>query len=90
MEEDERVIGNRGPRREDSARWGGTAATRPRPSRCCSASPRRRSRPSRSSRRRRSSGAPDARTLRVGVEETTRVLTEAAISGKIDYLRGPK
>ena len=45
--------------------------------RCCSASPRRRSRPIRSSRRRR-------------FQETTRVLTEAAINGKVDYLRGLK
>jgi DNA-directed RNA polymerase subunit beta' len=28
--------------------------------------------------------------MRVGVEETTRVLTEASISGKIDHLRGLK
>ncbi len=35
-------------------------------------------------------GAPDARTVRVGAEETTRVLTEASISGKMDYLRGLK
>jgi len=34
--------------------------------------------------------APDARTVRVGAEETTRVLTEASISGKMDYLRGLK
>jgi len=35
-------------------------------------------------------GAPDAQTVRVGAEETTRVLTEASISGKMDYLRGLK
>jgi len=28
--------------------------------------------------------------VRVGAEETTRVLTEASISGKMDYLRGLK
>ena len=45
--------------------------------RCCWASPRRRSRPTRSSRRRR-------------FQETTRVLTEAAINGAVDHLRGLK
>ena len=35
-------------------------------------------------------GAPNARAMRVGVEVTTRVLTEASISGKIDHLRGLK
>ena len=45
--------------------------------RCSSASPRRRSPPTRSS--------PPLR-----FQETTRVLTEAAISGKVDYLRGLK
>jgi hypothetical protein len=35
-------------------------------------------------------GAPNARAVRVGVEVTTRVLTEASISGKIDHLRGLK
>ena len=45
--------------------------------RCCWASPRRRSRPIRSSPRPR-------------FQETTRVLTEAAINGKVDYLRGLK
>ena len=35
-------------------------------------------------------GAPNVRTLHVGVEETTRVLTEASTSGKVDYLRGLK
>ena len=54
-----------------------TAAGRRRRSRCCSGSPRRRSRPTRSSRRR-------------SFQETTRVLTEASISGKIDHLRGLK
>ena len=63
-EENERVI--------DAGRH-----VRPRAGRCCSASPRRRSRPIRSSRRRR-------------FQETTRVLTEAAINGKVDYLRGLK
>ncbi len=105
MEENERVIGNRGPRRAVWARWGGgAAAIRRRPSRCCSASPRHRSTPARRIRALGApavdrvvhlggvvpAGIPDARTLRVGVEETTRVLTEAAISGKIDYLRGLK
>ncbi len=48
-------------------------------------------RPSRSSRRRRSGGAPDARTLRVGVRGNhLRPHTEAAISAKIDYLHGLK
>ena len=45
--------------------------------RSCSASPRRRSRPIRSS-------------PRPSFQETTRVLTEAAINGKVDYLRGLK
>ena len=35
-------------------------------------------------------GAPGARTVRAGVEVTTRVLTEASISGKVDHLRGLK
>ena len=46
-------------------------------SRSCSASPRHRSRPSRSSRA-------------SSFQETTKVLTEAAISGKVDELRGLK
>jgi hypothetical protein len=65
-------------------------AVRRRAGHCCLGSRRRRSLPTRSSRRRRSAGVPDARTLRVGVEETTRVLTEASISGKVDHLRGLK
>jgi len=36
------------------------------------------------------SRAPNARIMRVGVEVTTRVLTEASISGKTDHLRGLK
>ena len=32
-------------------------------------------------------GVPNARTVRVGVEETTRVVTEASISGRVDDLR---
>ncbi len=54
-----------------------TTGNRRRPNRCCWVSPRRRFRPTRSSRQRR-------------FQETTRVLTEAAISGRIDYLRGLK
>ena len=53
------------------------AASPASPSRCCSASPRRRCRPSRSSAPRR-------------FQETTKVLTEAAICGKTDDLRGLK
>ena len=45
--------------------------------RCCSASPRLRSRP-----------IPSSPPLRF--QETTRVLTEAAIRGRVDYLRGLK
>ena len=53
------------------------AASPASPSRCSSASRRRRSRPSRSSRA-------------SSFQETTKVLTEAAISGKTDTLRGLK
>jgi DNA-directed RNA polymerase subunit beta' len=35
-------------------------------------------------------GPPTCGLCTVGVEETTRVLTEASISGKVDYLRGLK
>ena len=62
----------------ENAEGSSSAAVSPAsPSRCCSASPRRRSRPSRSSRPRR-------------FQETTKVLTEAAICGKTDDLRGLK
>jgi DNA-directed RNA polymerase subunit beta' len=53
------------------------AAVRRRARRCCWASPRRRCPPIRSS-------------PRPVFQETTRVLTEAAINGKVDYLRGLK
>ena len=46
-------------------------------SRCCSASPRPRSRPS-------------SFISAASFQETTRVLTEAAIQGKVDHLRGLK
>ena len=52
-------------------------AGRRRPSRCCSASPRRRCR-------------TDSFISAASFQETTRVLTEAAISGKMDDLRGLK
>jgi hypothetical protein len=54
-----------------------SVVARRRAGRCCSASRRRRSRPTRSS--------PAA-----SFQETTRVLTEASISGKVDHLRGLK
>ena len=53
------------------------AASPPKASRCCSASPRPRSKPTASSPPRR-------------FQDTTRVLTEAATLGKIDNLRGFK
>ena len=65
-------VPRRKPTRDGSGRTSGAGQ-----SRCCSASPRRRSRPIRSSRR-------------PSFQETTRVLTEAAINGKVDYLRGLK
>ena len=61
----------------ESARGGSRRASGAGQGRFCWASPRRRFRPIRSSRRRR-------------FQETTRVLTEAAINGKVDYLRGLK
>ena len=64
----------RGGERADRWRRASTPAT---PSRCCSASPRRRSRPSRF-------------ISAASFQETTKVLTEAAIWGKVDHLRGLK
>ena len=54
-----------------------TAASRRTASRCCSASPRRRSRPS-------------SFISAASFQETTKVLTEASINGKVDHLRGLK
>ena len=57
--------------------WRRRARSPPAATRCCSASPRPRSR-------------TDSFISAASFQETTRVLTEAAISGKVDHLRGLK
>ena len=75
------VVGRAGgqvrlPGRERQGRRRGGSGRRPR-SPCCSASPRRRCR-------------TDSFISAASFQETTRVLTEAAISGKVDDLKGLK
>ena len=63
-------------RRRTSGR-GRRAASRRRPSRCCSASPRR-------------SLSTESFISAASFQETTKVLTEAAINGKVDHLARPQ
>ena len=57
--------------------WSRTARSRRQASRCCSASPRRACRPA-------------SFISAASFQETTRVLTEAAVAGKVDTLEGLK